>query len=45
MVRNLEIETSLFCSNQMKIREIDHSVPGGRPRQSSAQQQHDDSKT
>ena len=25
IVRNLEIETSLFCSNQMKIQEIDHS--------------------
>ena len=25
IVRYIKIETSLFCSNQMKIREIDHS--------------------
>ena len=26
IVKNLENETSLFCSNQTKIQEIDHSV-------------------
>ena len=26
IVRYIKIETSLFCSNQMKIQEIDHSV-------------------
>ena len=26
ILRNLEIKTSFFCSNQMKIQEIDHSV-------------------
>ena len=38
IVRYIKIETSLLCSNQMKIREIDHSVCTGNLKQNYWQQ-------